>query len=73
MFVDSLFLGVEMSEKLAEVDFSVLEKLLCEFPCDMNSHRASYFCGIICKNFKEWTFYNSFSVYSVCLGLVCLS
>lgn len=43
VFVDSLFLGVEISEKLAEVDFSVLEKLLCEFSCDMNSHRASYF------------------------------
>lgn len=48
-FVDSLFLGIEVSEKLKEVDFSVIEKLLCEFPCDMNSHRASYFCGIVEK------------------------
>lgn len=56
MFVDSLFLGVEISEKLAEVDFSVLEKLLCEFPCDMNSHRASYFCGIVEKvNDAHWS------------------
>lgn len=56
MFVDSLFLGVEMSEKLGEVDFPVLEKLLCEFPCDMNSHRASYFCGIVEKvNNTHWS------------------
>lgn len=56
VFVDSLFLGVEISEKLAEVDFSVLEKLLCEFPCDMNSHRASYFCGIVEKvNDVHWS------------------
>ena len=55
-FVDSLFLGVEISEKLEEVDFSVLEKLLCEFPCDMNSHRASYFCGIVEKvNDAHWS------------------
>ena len=56
VFVDSLFLGVEISEKLAEVDFSVLEKLLCEFSCDMNSHRASYFCGIVEKvNDAHWS------------------
>lgn len=48
-FVDSLFLGVEVSEKLDEVDFSLIEKLLLEFPCDMKSHRASYFCGIVEK------------------------
>ncbi|WP_434311480.1 hypothetical protein [Hominifimenecus sp. rT4P-3] len=49
VFVDSLFLGVEISEKLGEVDFSVIEKLLLEFPCDMKNHRASYFCGIVEK------------------------
>lgn len=48
-FVDSLFLGVEMSEKLDEVDFAVIKKLFLEFPCDMESYRASYFCGIIEK------------------------
>ena len=48
-FVDSLFLGVEVSEKLGEVDFEVIERLLLEFPCDMKSHRASYFCGIVEK------------------------
>ena len=49
VFVDSLFLGVEVSEKLEEVDFSLIERLLLEFPCDMNNHRASYFCGIVEK------------------------
>ena len=49
VFVDSLFLGLEVSEKLEEVDFSIIERLLHEFPCDMESHRASYFCGIIEK------------------------
>lgn len=55
-FVDSLFLGVEVSEKLEEVDFSLIERLLLEFPCDMKSHRASYFCGIVEKiNDANWT------------------
>lgn len=49
VFVDSLFLGVEVSEKLEEVDFSLIERLLHEFPCDMKSHRASYFYGIVEK------------------------
>jgi len=48
-FVDSLFLGVEVSEKLEELDSEVVERLLIEFPCDMKSHRASYFCGIVEK------------------------
>lgn len=51
-FIDSLFLGVEVSEKLDEIDFAVIEKLFLEFPCDMQSYRASYFCGIIEKMSK---------------------
>lgn len=31
VFVDSLFLGVEVSEKLEEVDFSLIERLLLNF------------------------------------------
>ena len=49
VFVDALLLGVEVSEKLEEVEISVIEKLLLEFPCDMKSHRAAYFCGIVEK------------------------
>lgn len=48
-FVDSLFLGVEVSEKLDEVDSVVIERLLVEFPCDMKSYRALYFCKIVEK------------------------
>lgn len=42
-FVDSLFLGVELSGKLEEIDSEVIERLLVEFPCNMESHRAWYF------------------------------
>ena len=52
IFIDSLFLGIELSEKLEAIDLSILEKLFLEFPCDMKSYRASYFCGII-KNLKK--------------------
>ena len=56
VYVDSLFIGVELSDKLKEIDFSVIERLLLEFPCDMNSHRALYFCGIIEKiNDVNWS------------------
>lgn len=49
IFIDSLFLGIELSEKLEIIDFTILEKLFLEFPCDIKSYRASYFCGIIKK------------------------
>lgn len=49
IFIDSLFLGIELSEKLEMIDFTILEKLFLEFPCDMKNYRASYFCGIIKK------------------------
>lgn len=49
IFIDSLFLGIELSEKLEIIDFTILEKLFLEFPCDMKNYRASYFCGIIKK------------------------
>ncbi len=48
-FIDSMFLGVEMSETLEGVDFKTIEKMLLIFPCDMETYRASYFCGIIEK------------------------
>lgn len=52
IFIDSLFLGIELSEKLETIDLSILEKLFLEFPCDMKSYRASHFCGII-KTLKK--------------------
>lgn len=55
-FIDSLFLGVGISEELEKINFEVIEKLLAEFPCDMKSYRASYFCGIVEKiNDVSWT------------------
>lgn len=55
-FVDAMFLGVEMSEKLEEVDFEVIEKMIQAFPCDMESWRASYFCEIIEKMSRtDWS------------------
>ena len=52
IFIDSLFLGIELSEKLETIDLSILENLFLEFPCDMKSYRASHFCGII-KTLKK--------------------
>lgn len=49
VFIDTMFLAVEMLETLETVDFKVIEKMLLTFPCDMETHRASYFCGIIEK------------------------
>lgn len=46
-FIDSLFLGVNMSENLIVVEPNTIEKMFHTFPCDLKTHRASYFCGII--------------------------
>lgn len=51
-FVDSLFVGVEISEKIKEIDFEILEELFITFPCNLISHRAIYFCEIIEKTEK---------------------
>ena len=46
-FINSLFSGVETSECIKEVDSKVIEEMFKMFPCDLETHRASYFCGII--------------------------
>lgn len=51
-FVDSLFSGIEISEKIKEINFEILEKLFDTFPCDLVSQRAIYFCEIIKKTEK---------------------
>ena len=51
-FVDSLYAGVEVSEKIKKIDFEILEKLFITFPCNLISHRAIYFCEIIEKTKK---------------------
>ena len=42
-FVDALFIGVNMSEQLSDVDSSIVERMLLECPCDMESQRAFIF------------------------------
>lgn len=55
-FIDALFLGVEISERLKEVDSGDIEKMFATYPCDLKTHRASYFCGIIEKmNSVVWS------------------
>lgn len=57
-YVDSLYSGVEFSEKIGEISQMTLEDLFREFPCDMKTYRASYFCGIIEKaDYYEWSEY----------------
>ena len=49
-FIDSVYSGAEFSDKFNEVRQETWEELFQVFPCDMNNHRASYFCGIIEKS-----------------------
>lgn len=46
-FIDSLFSGVELSKNLKAVGLNTIEKMFHTFPCDLKTHRAYYFCGII--------------------------
>lgn len=55
-FIDSLFSGVELSEHLKEIEPKTIEEMFHIFPCDLKTHRASYFCGIIEKmNSNVWS------------------
>ena len=56
VYIDSMFLGAYLSEKLNEVDFRLIEDMFRVFPCDLMTHRATYFCGIIEKlNTIDWS------------------
>ncbi len=48
-YIDSLYSGLQMSEKLNEVPNEKIEELLKEFPCDNISYRANSICWIIEK------------------------
>ncbi len=48
-FIENLFSGVAFSENLDRVSVKVLEQMFLEFPCDMESPRAFYFCSIVEK------------------------
>ena len=58
-YIDSIYSGLHMSEKLNEVPNEKIEQLLKEFPCDNVSYRANAFCWIIEKkkdtNWSEYT------------------
>lgn len=48
-YIDEMYLGVESSSDLGQINQFLLEKMFKEFPCDMKSQRALYLCGIIEK------------------------
>lgn len=48
-YIDSLYSGLNMSEKLNDVPNEKVEELLKEFPCNNISYRANSFCWIIEK------------------------
>jgi len=55
-FIDSLFAGVATSKYIKEVDSKVIEEMFKTFPCDLKTHRASYFFEIIEKiNSVTWS------------------
>ncbi|MCI9082763.1 MAG: hypothetical protein HFI70_10795 [Lachnospiraceae bacterium] len=55
-FIDAMFSGVELSEGLNEIEPRMIEKMFESFPCDLKTHRASYFCEIIEKmNSVVWS------------------
>ena len=48
-YIDAMYSGAEFSEEFEQVEKELWEQMFSEFPCDMKSHRAVYFCGIIEK------------------------
>lgn len=58
-YVDALYSGLQMSEKLNEVPNEKIETLLKEFPCNDVSYRANSLCWLINKkkdtNWHKWT------------------
>ena len=49
VYIDAMYAGAEFSDKFEQVKQSLWEQMFSEFPCDMNSQRVEYFCGIIKK------------------------
>ena len=48
-YIDAMYSGAEFSEEFEQVKKELWEQMFGEFPCDMKSQRAVYFCGIIEK------------------------
>ncbi len=56
VYIDSMYSGSEFSENINEVSKQTWEEMFRVFPCDLVSHRASYFCGILEKaNIYTWS------------------
>lgn len=53
-YIDSMYSGAEFSDHIDEVNQQTWEEMFSVFPCDMESQRASYFCGILekTKNYR---------------------
>jgi len=49
LYIDSMYSGAEFSEHIDQVKQLTWEKMFKTFPYDMESQRASYFCGILEK------------------------
>lgn len=57
IFINSLFSGAEFSERISDVSKETWEDMFRYFPCDMESQRASYFCGILEKTeIYDWSY-----------------
>lgn len=55
-YITSLFSGVALSEQRCEVNQDLFEEMFKNFPCDMESQRADYFCMIIEKScIYDWS------------------
>ena len=48
-YIDAMYSGAEFSEEFEQVEKELWEQMFGEFPCDVKSQRAVYFCGIIEK------------------------
>ena len=48
-YIDAMYSGAEFSGAFEQIEQKLWEKMFGEFPCDMKSQRAQYFCGIIEK------------------------
>ena len=55
-YIDAMYSGAEFSDSIEQVDKKLWEQMFSEFPCDVKSQRALYFCGIIEKaKIYSWT------------------
>ena len=49
IYIDAMYSGAAFSEHIEKISQQTWEEMFRVFPCDMESHRASYFCTILEK------------------------